>query len=348
MNVVLTELGTAMNVREGDLIEAVDGNIFDVKGLVHPPDKIVAFIRFTPDPNGERSRGNLRYRKVYALHERYALLRAKFPEYLVLDPVFKQWLCEVPISMVRKHYKPVEFLSQLRHKRSVNRLEEITLELTRLLRNRAAIDWSALGVSGSLLVGLHTERSDIDLVVYGSRNCRKVHAALSRLTRERKGGVKPYDERDLRTLFDFRSKDTIVEFEDFVRTESRKVLQGKFQDRDYFIRCIKGWSETAETYGSVRYEATGEATVSALVTDDSDMIFTPCTYQMDRVQARSGKVPRRLREIASFRGRFCEQAKTGERIVARGMVERVKEKGRKEYFRLLLGNRPSDFMILFR
>jgi predicted nucleotidyltransferase len=348
MNVVLTGFETAMNAHEGDLIETFDGNIFDVKGLVHPPDKIVAFIRFTPDPNGERSRDNLRYRKVYALRERYALLRAMFPQYLVLDPVFKQWLCEVPVNMVMTHYKPVEFLSQLRHKRSLNRLEGISFELARLLRNRAGIDWSALGISGSLLVGLHTERSDIDLVVYGSGNCRKVHAALTRLTRDRKSGVKPYDESDLRTLFDFRSKDTVVGFEDFVRTESRKVLQGKFQGRDYFIRCVKELGEITDTYGSTRYEGAGEATVSAFVTDDSDMIFTPCTYRINRVQARAGKVPKLLREIASFRGRFCEQAKAGERIIARGMVERVKEKGRSEYFRLLLGNKPSDFMILDR
>jgi predicted nucleotidyltransferase len=95
-----------MKAREGDLIETLDSNIFDVKGLVHPPDRVIAFIRFTPDSNGERKRGNLRYRKVYPLQDRYALLQQRFPQYLVFDTIFNERLCEVPIELVKQHYRP--------------------------------------------------------------------------------------------------------------------------------------------------------------------------------------------------------------------------------------------------
>ncbi len=337
-----------MKAREGDLLETLDGNIFDVKGLVHPLNKIIAFIRFTPDPKGERKRGDTRYRKVYPLHERYELLKQKFPQYLVFDRVFGEWLCEVPVDMVKEHYKPHRFLSQLRRIQVREELAKSALELTSLLKQHSLVDWSALGVSGSLLVGLNMPASDMDVMVYGSKNCEKVHDALQRLVSDKKGFVKSYDRQELKVLFDFRSKDTAMRFEDFVRTESRKVLQGKFHGTDYFIRCVKEWDEIEETYGSVRYEPTGEATVKATISDDSQMIFTPCVYQIKDITIISGKRTKPLKEIASFRGRFCEQARNGEQVVARGKVERVQGPDQDEYFRLLLGNRPSDYMALAR
>jgi predicted nucleotidyltransferase len=56
-----------------------------------------------------------------------------------------------------------------------------------------------------------------------------------------------------------------------------------------------------------------------------------------------------IREIASFRGRFCEQAKRGEAITAQGKAERVTDKRKeREYYRIILGNKPSDYMVLSR
>jgi hypothetical protein len=179
--------------------------------------------------------------------------------------------------------------------------------------------------------------------VYGSQNCRKVYNTLSVLIRDMKSNLKSYGKRDLEDLFDFRSKDTAMKFEDFVRTESRKVLQGRFHETDYYIRCVKAWSDVSEAYGTVRYGSVGEAKVQATVTDDSEMIFTPCAYQADDVRVLQGKGAEPLREIVSFRGRFCEQARNGEEVVARGMVESVETK-REKYFRLLVGNKPSDYM----
>jgi predicted nucleotidyltransferase len=49
----------------------------------------------------------------------------------------------------------------------------------------------------------------------------------------------------------------------------------------------------------------------------------------------------------SFRGRFCEQAKIGEEIMAQGKVEHVSDKrNSSEYYRLILGNKPKDYMVL--
>jgi len=335
-----------LRVREGDLIETFDGNVFDVKGLVHPPGKIIAFIRFTPDPRGNRTRVNIHYRKVYPLHERYSLLRERFPQYLVYDHVFNEWLCEVPIEAVKRHYKPINHLRKLRQKRQFDQPEKETLEFAELLKKDAKILWNKLGVSGSQLVGLHTPKSDIDLIVYGSQNCYRVYDSLRTLMNDKDSSVKLYNMGELRRLFDFRSKDTVMSFEDFVRTESRKVLQGKYKSRDYYVRCVKGWNEINEQYGTVHYQPVGYAKIKARIKDDSQRIFTPCHYRIGKVETIEGTQTESIKEIVSFRGRFCEQARKGETVIAQGKIERVREQTGQEYHRLLLGNNVSDHMIL--
>jgi len=335
-----------MKTREGDLIEDANDSIFDVKGLVHPPDRIIAFPRFVPNPAGERRRADVSYSKVYALSERFAFLEKKFPEYLVHDKVFDNRLCEVPIKVVKNHYHPAERLQNLYREDKLDSVESQALRFVKILKENANLSWSKLGISGSILVGLHTPTSDIDPVVYGSESCRKTYAALKLLLKDKKSPVKSYSLDGLRRLFDFRSKDTVTSFEDFVRTESRKVFQGTFMGRDYFIRFVKDWNEVDEEYGTIQYKSVGYTKIKATVVDDSDMNFTPCRYKISNVEFLEGNCAESVEEIVSFRGRFCDQARNGETVVAQGKVERVQKLGEREHYRLLLGNKISDYMIL--
>jgi predicted nucleotidyltransferase len=331
--------------REGDLIENMNGAVFDVKGLVHPPDRVVAFIRYFPDKNGDRTRYRTTYGKVYSLSDRYALLKDKYPEYLVYDPVFDETLCEVPDSHVRKRFDPVTKLDEMRSAGDLDALERKALELGEMLRQQANVSWDAVGISGSILAGLHTSRSDIDPVVYGSENCRQINDALKELVKHGSQGLKSYGLADLKALFEFRSRDTKMSFEDFVRTESNKAFQGEFMDTDYFVRFVKDWREADEAYGDVHYRNMGQGKIEATVADDSEALFTPCAYAVESVTILEGPTLQPVSQIVSFRGRFCEQAKTGDRVVACGKVERVTDKNGTVHYRLLVGGRPSDYII---
>ena len=197
-----------------------------------------------------------------------------------------------------------------------------------------------------MLVGLETFTSDIDVVVYRSQNCCRVHDSLKTLANDKKSRVKAYSLEELKGLFGFRSKDTPMTFEDFVRTESRKVLQGKFEGYNYFVRCIVDWGEVNEQYGVVQYKSMGGAKIKARVTDDSEIVFTPCHYGIDKVEVVEGVKTKPIREIVSFRGRFCEQARKGEFVVAQGKVEEVLRRDEPAFYRLLLGNNVTDFLVL--
>jgi predicted nucleotidyltransferase len=96
-----------MKAREGDLIKTKSNVVFDVKGLVHPPNKVIAFPRFIPSPNGTRQGKGTLYGKVYSLGDRFKYLQENHPDLIVFDPVFGETMCEVPLEQIA-HYQPIE------------------------------------------------------------------------------------------------------------------------------------------------------------------------------------------------------------------------------------------------
>ncbi len=336
-----------MKAREGDLIRTQANVVFDVKGVTHPEGKIIAFPRFIPQADGARKSGRGNYGKVYSLTDRFRYLQQNHPDLIVFDPVYDETLCEVPVEQIAEVYRPQDKLAQLREAKTLTPLEQKALSLAVELKEQSGIPWNAVGVSGSIMAGLTTSTSDIDPLVYGVENSQKAYRALQELRQKPSSGYKPYTKAELKALYDFRVKDTRMSFDDFKQVESRKAFQGMYLGVDYFIRFLKDWNETAEQYGEVIYHNSGYLKIQATVKDAADALFTPCTYQLEDIRVLDGPDLTPITEISSFRGRFCMQAKAGEQIQAQGKAELVtNKKTGSKHIRLILGNKPDDYMIL--
>jgi len=339
---ILSRGSLKTRAREGDFVESSDGLFFDVKGLLHPPDRIVAYLRYYPDKRGARSRGAVRYSKVYELSERLRLLEERWPWYLYYDDIQGRALQGVPRASVLNLHKPEQRLMALLRLRQKDALEASAARLVEVLARESGLPPARFGISGSLLVGLHRPDSDIDVVAYGAEVAKHVHATLLALLEEDECFHK-YHTRDLKRLYVRRGLRHAIGFRDFALQERRKAFQGKFLDHEYFVRCVKNWREITERYGDVRYTPLGRCAISAQVLDDEESLMTPCTYLLERVRVLAGVRSRRPREIVSFRGRFAEQARIGERIVARGRLERVKSE-ESQHFRLVVGESAADVL----
>jgi predicted nucleotidyltransferase len=331
-----------LKVREGDFVESKKGWIFDVKGLIHPPDGVIAFVRYVPSEQGDRIRRGVKYRKLYALSERYDFLRKHNSQYLRYNKTLDAWLNEVPVNDVAHHYKPQQKTRHLLGNNNLDAVETQTLDFIKLLNDVAHISFEHFGVSGSVLVGLHSTQSDIDLVVYGTENAMAVHVALKKLLQE-KEMVTTFGREGLRSRYNQRQRNTPVSFNDYIFHEARKTFQGFFGGQEFFIRYVKEWREITEQYGDTVYRNAGAATIKGRVVDASESLFTPCTYALADVEVMAGKRGL-VTEASSFRGRFCDQATTGEWILAKGKLERVTTHGQIHY-RLLLGGSPEDYMV---
>ena len=144
-----------------------------------------------------------------------------------------------------------------------------------------------------------------------------------------------------------RCRESGVSFENYAFHERRKSFQGFFDGVEFFVRYVKDWGEFREIYGECSYTTIGRARLRARIIDGSDCLFTPCFYGVDNIQVVKGVSTKPLRGIASFRGRFCQQAFVGEYVEASGKLEKVMRRD-EIYYRLIIGNRSEDFMVTVR
>ncbi len=329
---------------EGAAVETRDGMIFTVKGVIHPPGGVIAYLRYVPDPTGDRERGGRRYRRVYAAGEREATLRAHGLTYSALDPALGVPVETVPWSEVEVVHDPRERLARLRITGADDPLTASAVRLCDLLAGAAGVPPAALGLTGSLLFGLQLASSDVDLVVYGEREGRAVHGALTRLVDDGASGLERPGAADLAAIHAQHRADTPLAAADFARHQAAKVNEGGFRGRPYFVRFVKLPEEVHERWGEPRYESLGHALVQARVADAADAIYTPCRYRLAEPRTVEGRPCDDLEEIVSFRGRFADQARTGERVRARGSLERVIRGGRPASTRLVVGG-PGDYLV---
>ncbi|WXG40191.1 MAG: hypothetical protein WED07_05105 [Candidatus Freyarchaeum deiterrae] len=336
----------AQPILEGDFIEDKNNLIFDVKGLIHPLDRVIAYLRYYPDAEGERIRKNgKRYRKVYSLEDRAKYLYEHFPEYMYFDSVFGVELEGVLRNQILKVYNPIDRLQKLLSQSPSDDMTNSVILFAETLQEESRVPMNKMGVSGSVLVDLAKPESDIDMIVYGEKNCRVAYEAIRRLF-DKNSLIKAYNEGELRKLYEFRVKDTLMSYEDFLFSEKRKCMSGEIKGKDFFMRFLKEPSEISERYGDAKYVSLNNARIEGVVLDDKEAIFTPCRYIVEHTKTLKGKAPK-IREIVSFRGRFCDHVREKERFIAQGKIEKVITKN-ETYHRIILGGEKEDFLIVKR
>jgi predicted nucleotidyltransferase len=321
---------------EGDYLETVEGLFFAVKGFLHPDGGVVAYLRYVPDPEGERLRRGKRYRRVYDIKDTTEFLNAKYPHYIGNVSYLNQRLQVVPVEKIKHIYKPNAALKSILEKPRTS-LEKAAREFTLALIAESKVPMKHLGISGSLMTGFANEESDIDLVVYGERQGRRVYEALSAF-RNDNGGFRAYHGDEIRKVAMSRWGDTGLDPRKFFDIEARKILHGLYLKTEYFVRLAR---EPRDIESSSKPIHT--ARCRGIVSDDKYSIFTPCRYRICELKFVDPKVGEEVSELLSFRGKFTEQAVKDDLVEFRGTVEEYILNDEKRY-RVVLGS-SGDYLI---
>jgi len=337
---------------EGDYIETkIDNLIFDVKGLLHPKDRKICFIRFYPDNEGDRIREGIHYKKIYNLNERYSFLKENFPKYLFFSELLDIELQGVEIKDIKRIYSPKDYFKSISEKDNLTNLENYSKMLCEIFTNEGKIPKDSIGISGSTMVNLAKEDSDIDLIIYGTKTSLTFQEKLKDIF-ENVNNCRKYNLEEFKSHFSWRAGGSQLSFEEFMRSEKRKLHQGKFCNIDFFIRYIKSPEDWKGDFYDYKYTDCGRLKLTAEIIDSTDAIFTPCEYKINPVNILSSN-PRfnnvdesPLEEVSSFRGRFCEHAIKGEKVLIEGKLEKVIYKNKDKYYRILLSDQVRDKMII--
>lgn len=317
-------------IKEGFSVETVDGLIFYVKGIFQADDRFYGVLRYYPIESGSRDG----FEKISTLNESNSYIRKNYPQYLKYDKHLGCAIQSVPLDKILKSYDPARVLSALKKKKTLDPLEREVVDFSDILVRTSNIPLECVGVAGSVSVGLHITESDIDMVVYGSKPCQSVYAVLPMLNEE---NFEKYDKTNIAGLYRLRGEPLGFSFEQFVKTEARKRLQGKYAGVDFFIRLVKLGGEFDSKVFSTPFRACGQVRAIATISDDSEGMFTPSIYRLKDVDISKGTVES-IDYTLSFRGRFTENARVGERVEIIGVCEKTED----TYVRVVLGNSISD------
>jgi len=325
-------MGHGEGYNEGDYIQTTDGLFFAVKGSTHPEGFVIGILRYLPDPNGDRVLDDVKYKRVYDISSTTEYLRENHPEYVNYIPRIGIELQSVPVSRIARYYDPRGRLNAILSNPKTE-VERILADFANELSEKSGISTDDFGVSGSLLIGLQTEGSDIDINVYGQAEARRVYGSLIEL-RETLDWVKPLEGELFDAVLKSRWGELGLSLDLFSKIESSKVLHGIVRGREYFVRLLIADDDSVS-------EPIRRATIRARVTDASKSIFNPCIYGITQVSGNTGKL--KVNELKSYRGKFAEQAHEDEMVEARGTIEKVQGKD-GVYYRLMLGAR-GDYLL---
>ena len=117
------------------------------------------------------------------------------------------------------------------------------------------------------------------------------------------------------------------------------MLHGLVEGREYFLRLVKHPREVEESSS----KPLGEVRLKATVVDAEEAILTPCTYGIEECSYQGNLKMPEASQLLSYRGKFTEQARVGERVEAKGTLEEAVFKERKVY-RVVLGG-PGNYLV---
>ena len=317
--------------KDRDFIETVDGLFFCLVGYVHPPQRYTAYLKYTPASAGRWARGGVAYHRelpyYHVRHVRRTLewLETAHPEYLWTDPATGLRFSHVPAESVARYYVPERRLAEIVAS-PTDALEREARDLAMLLGRAAGLPPDAFGISGSILLGLHNPAfSDIDLLVYGADNTRRLRAVIDDLARE---GLTPLpEERRAQWRADTAARFGL-EPDAVTDLEARRWHYRLFRGRYVSLHPTRADREIGEAHGDRLWTSLGRAVAEARVIDAGEALFLPAVYRVADVRWLEGE-PGPLDEVVAFEGLYCSAAERGERIRVTGHLEMDRTGGRR-------------------
>ena len=337
-------------VRTRDFIYTSDDLYFASTNYIHPQDKVNSFLRYIPDPEGDREKNGKRYRKVGS-EEAYSYLRENHPDYLYFCDITNVEMMGVPLDKVERIIKPDERLLGLKdtfdNGGEVKNPELISklMDVADFFHYMANIPYDHLGISGSILPGLQkSDVSDLDFVVYGLENHRRAIETF----KEYRGKEVYIEEVDKRItvegitddywefVYDKRMFDESLTKEEFKWYENRKANRGTINGTLFDILATRDYDEILGEWGDTIYEPQGIEQIECDIVSALGAYDNPSLYTIENVQHLDG-VDYPLSEIVSFTHTYAGEVVDGEHVIAKGKVEKVIINGEDSHYRLVVG-----------
>jgi predicted nucleotidyltransferase len=290
-----------------DFIETTDGLIFACVSYHHPRERCLAFLRYYPDARGERERDEVRYKKIASTLQSYEFLEKNYPDYVFSHEGSR--LQGVPVEKIKKILRPEDRLKKI----CMNPETPLLKKIAKLSETFRDIPQSRKGITGSVLVGLDREDSDIDFVIFGVQNHKRAREIFENSASGRFCELK---EEEWRRSYEkrFSGHDTLS-FDEYLWHERRKWHKGTFEGVIFDILLVRDKSEIGPAPEPC--ERKEKIKVECTVTDATFAFDSPSIYKVEYGDER-------ITEVLSYTHTYAGQAFEGEEIEVCGFLEEIK------------------------
>jgi len=253
-----------------------------------------------------------------------ATFRKKFPDYVYYCYLRNKELITAPLRSIEHVYVPKDRLNALTKLKNPDSLQKTALGLISLVSKESDVGLEDFGIHGSIALNMHAPESDIDFVVYGSQNFRKVEAAIAQLVNAGK----------LSYIFSNR-------------LDATRKFQGRYKGKIFMYNATRKPEEVKTKYGMFRFSSIDPVRFQCTVSDDTETMFRPATYKITNYKPLDhasefplDKIPdRAISNIGCYRN----AARKGSEIKVAGQLERVEEiKTGDVFYQVVVGTATSE------
>jgi len=200
----------------------------------------------------------------------------------------------------------------------------MTLDFISLVSNASGIALEDFGIHGSVALGMHTEESDIDVVVYGSQNFRKLERAVSELVERGK--------------LSYRFNN---------RIDAARRFKGQYKGRIFMYNAVRKPEEVDVKYGALKYSPITPVAFTCTVKNDCEAMFRPAIYDIANykpinpaLELPRDKIPQL---VVSMIGCYRNVARKGDSVRVSGMLEQVENlETSKTHYQVVVGTGTSE------
>ncbi|MEM2102319.1 MAG: hypothetical protein QXM22_02255 [Candidatus Bathyarchaeia archaeon] len=326
--------------RDGDTFITRDNFIFYVFGYEHPKDRVVAFLKYIPLEYEDVfkvkklkrvwKKGKLKFvraEQLYTANNYRVFLetfREHFSAYVWHNPYLQKDVISVPKKQIKKFYTPDKRLQILLKKKRRNKLEKIAVKLVTLLSKKAKVTLEDFGLHGSLALTMHKADSDVDLVVYGAQNFRRVEKAVERL-----------------------AKKGILEYVFTKRLDMVRRYRGRYKNTLFVFNATRKPEEIKTKYGTFKCSPIKPVKFYCDITDDHEAMFRPAIYGIKNyvpIDKNSILAENMIpTKVISMIGYYRNVARKGERVRVSGLLEQTEHtKTKKTNLQVIIGAATNE------
>lgn len=278
-----------------DFIETTEGLIFAVVENGVEQGKVLCFLRYI-FLDAQWNKVNTEQANLF--------LANNHPHYFYYSVIKQANLHAVSLNRVIKHHQPRSRLNFLLANTTRDEVESDLFSLCSLFKKNG-LNLAEIGVTGSILIAVQKQSSDIDLVFYSRETFHLARKITQKLIQQ--DDCTELKEKDWRESYHRRQCD--LSYSEYLWHEQRKFNKALINQRKFDLSFV---ADTIKNSGQQQYNKLQSIVIETKVIDDTYAFDYPSELFICHQQIQS---------ILSYTATYTGQAKTGEWIETSGLLE---------------------------